>query len=223
MKPLVSVIIPFYKADRFIAETLQSVFDQSYENLEVIVVNDGSPAETLDALIPFEGKITIISQENKGQAEARNVGIRNSCGDIVALLDADDLWPKNHLNLLVPYLTGETEYDFVRGMTESFRINEDGSFEKSEPSFMEVLLGSALYKRSVFDRTGLFDPFMREGEDLDWNLRLRESGCKEKRIPDVTLLYRRHDSNSTNKRDFIKNGQFLSIKKKLERMRSATN
>ena len=219
MNPVVSVIIPFYKAERFIAETLQSVFDQEYPHIEIIVVNDGSPQETLDALIPFAGKITIISQENKGQAEARNVGIRNAQGDIIALLDADDLWPKDHLGLMLPHLTNETPYDFVRGMTESFKVNDNGSLEKSEPSFMEVLLGSALYKRSVFDRTGLFDSLMREGEDLDWNLRLRESGCTEKRIPEVTLLYRRHDSNSTNKREFIKNGQFLSIKKKLERMR----
>ena len=220
MQPLVSVIIPFYKAERFISETLQSVFDQEYPNLEIIVVNDGSPDETLSVLNSFEGKIKIISQKNQGQAAARNTGIQNAQGDIIALLDADDLWPNNHLSLMVPHLIGETSYDFVRGMVECFKMNDDGSREISDPSFLEVLLGAALYRRSVFDRTGLFDPLMREGEDLDWNLRLRESGCTEKRIPETTLLYRRHDLNATNKRDFIKNGQFLSIKKKLERMRA---
>ena len=219
MEPLISVVISFYKGEQFIGETLQSVFNQNYSNLEVIVVDDGSPAESLSALLPFQEKIKIISQENKGQSEARNTGIRAARGTLIAILDQDDLWPKNHLAVMIPYLLPETEYDFVRGMVDHFKINSDGSRESSGPIFWEMLLGASLFRRSVFDRAGLFDASMREGEDLDWSLRLRESGCREKRIEDITLFYRRHNSNYSDVKDFIKNGQFQSIKKKLERMR----
>jgi len=220
MNPLISIIIPYYKGERFIAETLQSVLSQEYSNIEIIVVNDGSPAESLKALAPFEKNIRIISQENKGPSEARNVGIRASQGELIGLIDADDLWPKDHLTLMIPYLTEQTPYDLVRGRVEHFKINSDGSHEKSEPVFWEMLLGSGLYRRTLFDRVGFFDPSMRAGEDIDWNLRVRESGSQEKRIPEVVLLYRRHDSNCTNAINSIKEGQFTSIRKKLARMQT---
>lgn len=223
MNPLISVIIPYYKGENYVAETLQSIFDQNYSNLEIIVVNDGSPDEMLRVFDPFLDRIKIISQENQGQAAARNTGIKHAQGELVAFLDSDDLWTPNHLELMMPHLAPETEYDFVRGMTDHFRINEDGTREHTGAIFLEMLLGAMLYRKSAIDQMGYLNASMREGEDLDWVLRLRESGLREKRLDDVVLLYRRHNTNYSNSYDFIKKGQLLSIRKKLERARLAHN
>ena len=219
MTHLVSVIIPYYKGERFIKETLDSIFAQHYSNLEIIIVNDGSPEETLGILESFGDSIKIISQENRGQAAARNLGIKYAGGSIIALLDQDDLWPSNHLGLMLPFLTEGNGFDFVRGMTQKFFVRPDGSSEMREPMFCEELIGAALYKKEVFAAAGLFDETMREGEDFDWNIRLAESDCKEKRISDITLLCRRHDSNQSDTKDFVKNGQLVALRKKIERMR----
>lgn len=220
-RPLVSVIIPYYEGEKFIAETLESIFRQDYENLEVIVVNDGSPEESLDVLRAFGDKIKIITQKNQGQAAARNAGIMQAKGSVIAFTDQDDLWATGSLANMLPYITGNNEekkeYDVVRGMTEIFHTDEQGERIIEETLHSPILIGSALYKKEVFDVVGLFDSAMRVGEDFDWNIKLRASTCQEKRIPEITFLYRKHESNQSGTKDFIKNGQFASIRKKLER------
>jgi glycosyltransferase involved in cell wall biosynthesis len=93
-RPLVSVVIPAYKAAAYISETLQSVFSQTYPNFEVILINDGSPdtPELERAIAPFRDCLLYIQQENHGPSAARNAGIRRARGEYVAFLDADDLW-----------------------------------------------------------------------------------------------------------------------------------
>lgn len=218
MEPLVSVIIPYYKGERHIAETLDSVLGQKYPNIEIIVVSDGSPRETLEALTPYRDTIVFIEQENRGQAAARNTGIKAARGAFIALLDQDDAWPVGRLADTVTELSDPT-CDFVRGNTEWFSVHENGKKEYGAPVFQEALMGSALYRRSVFDKAGMLDPNMREGEDFDWNIRLRESGCREKRINRTTLWYRDHESNHSKTAGFIKNGQFASLRNKLARAR----
>src|SRR5581483_4665750 len=92
--PRVSVIIPAYNAAAFIAETLDSVYAQTFADFEVIVVNDGSPdTEDLEReLAPYREKLSYIKQENQGAAAARNTGIKAARGEFVAFLDADDTW-----------------------------------------------------------------------------------------------------------------------------------
>ncbi len=221
-QPLISVVIPFFKGEPFIAETLESVLSQDYPRLEIIVANDGSPAGSLRALDPFAGRIAIISQENKGQAAARNAGIRLAKGPLIALLDQDDLWPAGRASLMAAALAGDPS-DFARGMTQRFRPASDGTGQREdigEPEFRAELVGSALYRREVFDRIGLFDEAMREGEDFDWNIRLGESACREKRLGETTLLCRRHGANLSDTEDFVKNGQMLSLRKKIARARA---
>src|SRR5438132_9051132 len=98
--PIVSVIIPAYNVAPFIGETLTTVFAQSFNDYEVIVINDGSPdTEELErALQPFIDRINYIKQENRGASAARNAGLRAARGEFVAFLDADDLWLSNYLD-----------------------------------------------------------------------------------------------------------------------------
>lgn len=218
-KPSVSVVIPYYKGERYVAEALESVFAQNYPNLEVIVVDDGSPKESLEALGPYSGRITLLSQENRGQGTARNTGIAHAKGEIIAFIDCDDLWPGNHLELLIPYVGGEHPYDISQGVIQEFRTRPDGTREFGEPYLHRVMIGSALYRKRVFDITGGFDGSIREGEDFDFTVRIEEASCTIRRIPEMTLLYRRHETNQTNARDSVARGEFVTIRKKLERAR----
>src|SRR5690349_11714286 len=99
-EPLVSIIMPAYNADKFIAPSLQSVIDQTYANWELIVVDDGSTdgtAETVQTFSRGEARIKYFYQNNRGQGVAKNTGIRVAGGDFVAFLDADDLWCQGKL------------------------------------------------------------------------------------------------------------------------------
>src|SRR5688572_7039612 len=104
--PAVSVIVPAYNSSAYIAETLDSVFAQTFDSFEVIVINDGSPdTERLEReLKPYSGKLRYIKQENRGAAAARNAGVRAARGELVAFLDADDTYLPNFLEKQVELL-----------------------------------------------------------------------------------------------------------------------
>jgi len=112
--PRVSVIIPAYNVAEYISETLDSVLAQTYKNYEIIVINDGSPdTEKLEkALEKYLGKIIYLKQENKGAAIARNTGIEKSRGDVIAFLDADDVWLPEFLESQTKFLD-ENNYEMV--------------------------------------------------------------------------------------------------------------
>lgn len=217
--PLVSIIVPVYNGERYVRATLDSLFRQNYPNLELIVVNDGSTDHTQKILQEFGDTIHILSQENKGPAAARNAGIRFAHGEIIGLLDADDLWPEDHLSLMLPLLLQEP-LDFVRGTVRYMRMKETGETEYTQDIFLDALVGACLYKKSVFETVGLFDEDLRQGEDFDWSMRLTESGCKEKRISHTALLYRRHEHNLTNSEDVMKKGQLAAFRKRVARLQA---
>ncbi|OWP84894.1 hypothetical protein BWK59_02925 [Flavobacterium davisii] len=101
-----SVIIPLYNKENYIYNTLTSVIDQSYSNFEIIIVNDGSTDKSLEIIQNInDSRIRIFNQQNKGVSSARNLGIKNAKGTLIAFLDADDLWKKNHLEELYQLYT----------------------------------------------------------------------------------------------------------------------
>lgn len=217
--PILSVVIPVYNGETYIRAAVESVIRQGDVSLEIIVVNDGSTDATQDVLASFGERVQVIQQENYGPSAARNVGIRQACGDYIGLLDADDLWPDGRTRMMLPYLS-RTEVDFVRGKTIFVEEGQEGERVLGEPVFMEALVGAGLYTRHVFDIAGWFDEDMRCGEDIDWHLRLLEAGCKEHRLEDTTLIYRRHDQNMTRSEDVLKKGQLDALRKKLARAKA---
>lgn len=219
-EPLISVIIPVYNAERFIEAAIDSVFAQNYPNIEVIVVNDGSIDDTRERLIRFGDKIKVIEQENKGQAVARNVGIQVARGEVIGLLDADDMWTPDHVALLLPMLMKSPEVMVARGQVQYVRFDGGQISQQTPPLFLEALVGACLFRAELFDTIGVFDETMRSGEDFDWHIRFTESKLLEERLDSVTLLYRRHDCNLTNSREFISSGQIASFRRKLERARA---
>jgi glycosyltransferase involved in cell wall biosynthesis len=122
--PKVSVIIPAYNAQSTIGKTIESVFDQSYSNLEIIVINDGSTDQTPEILKKYGDKITLVSTENKGVSHARNLGIKYASGDYIQYLDSDDLLMPHKIKWQVSHLLAN-DADVAYGNWESF-IEESG-------------------------------------------------------------------------------------------------
>lgn len=218
--PLVSVIIPYYRGEAFIAQTLDSLLAATEVRLEIIVVDDGSPAASLTALEPYRAHLTLLTQSNAGQASARNRGIRQAHGAYLALIDQDDLWPRARLAHLLPLLEGVSGHDYARGLTQEFSAQEQQVQLLGAPRWQPSLVGAALYRPSVFATIGLFDESLRAGEDFDWNTRLNESTCRGARTDATTLLCRKHANNQSGAPGYIKEGQMRALKKKLDRMRA---
>ena len=192
--PRVSVIIPAYNAAAFIGETLDSVFAQTFENFEIIVVNDGSPdtAELELALERFPTeKIRYLKQTNQGAAAARNTGIRAARGEFVAFLDADDTWLPAFLEKQLDLLE-RTPADVVwaDALISGNTPFAGRTFMQVQPSFDEVtpenllsvkvtvLTSTVVARRQPILDVGLFDVALRRGQDFELWLRLARRGCR---------------------------------------------
>ena len=127
-KPLVSVIIPAYNSADFIDEALKSVFDQTYKDLEIIVVDDGSTDDTRAVLEKYGDRVNYHYQDNNGPASARNRGIKLARGKYIAFLDADDLWLPTKLEKQVALFKNRENLGFVTTGVCSFDENGDYGF-----------------------------------------------------------------------------------------------
>jgi glycosyltransferase involved in cell wall biosynthesis len=182
---LVSVVIPAYNAAAYLGETLRSVQAQTYRNIEILVVDDGSTDDT--AAIAARFGVRCLTQPNQGQAAARNAGIRAANGRYIALLDADDLWEPEKLQLQVALLeqtglawaycdgydfdsdTGQTSYQFSQVYTL-----HTGHILRPLLLIDFIVAATPLIRRDVFDAVGGFDesPLLRRREDWDMWLRI---------------------------------------------------
>lgn len=104
MQKLVSIIIPFYSHREWLEEALESVFNQTYKEIEVIVVNDGSKEDISDILSKYQDRIICINQENAGPGAARNAGIRLAKGEYIAFEDSDDIWLPTKLEVQIAFM-----------------------------------------------------------------------------------------------------------------------
>lgn len=195
--PKVSVIIPTYNSAKYIIETINSIINQTVAPFEIIVVDDGSTDETgLLLESRFGDKIHYIYQENRGPAPARNTGIRNARGNLIAFIDADDLWLPQKLEKQIIYLKDNPEIALV--YTNLYLFSDEGikSPVKFRPHYGDGFLhllrrnyiatSTVLVKKECFDKLGLFDerPEIEAAEDYEMWLRISryfKIGCiKEK-------------------------------------------
>lgn len=213
-RPLVSIIIPVYNAERFVYSTLESVLNQSWRNLEVIVVNDGSTDRSMEICQQFDDpRITYVEQENGGTAAARNTGIRHARGEYIGFIDADDSWMPEKIARHM----GQFNQDPDLGVVYSFStlVDEagkdlkifqlDGTGSTTFPDCYirnvigngsnailrkEVFTGRKSDKRS-FPPVGLFKTELRRAEDFElWS---RISGLSQWTIaclPEILVKYR---------------------------------
>ena len=213
MNPLVSVVIPVFNGERFLREAVRSVLDQQYAPLEIIIVDDGSTDGTATVARSLPATVRYLHQPNQGPAAARNRGIEQAQGGLIAFADADDLWPPAKLEFQLPYLISDPAVEIVMGRVQL--LSETGLTE----SAFSVNLGCAVIRKSVFDRVGLFDETMRYSEDVDWFMRARESGAAIMTIDAVTLFYRQHEQNMTRGKSTSELNVLKALKRSLDRRR----
>jgi glycosyltransferase involved in cell wall biosynthesis len=225
--PLVSVIIPAYNSERFIAEALESVRQQNYEPLEIIVVDDGSTDGTRSCVKRLGKDISYTYQSNRGPAAARNTGIGIAGGELIAFLDADDYWPVNKLKVQLARMKRDPAIEVVLGRIQCTGILTQADrairFEGPDNTMISICLGSGVFRKSVFDKVGLFDEALRHYEDHDWFLRAREKGVSMIILKDITLHNRRNEYSMSRRKSKNDPTMIQILKKSLDRRRREKN
>ena len=212
--PSVSVILPVYNREDIIAEAINSVLAQGYENLEIVVIDDGSTDSTAAAVKKFADPVCYYYRENTGQAAARNLGIQKAQGEYIAFIDSDDLWPLNKLKNHLACFSLLPDTHIVQGLIQIESPDKPGKaeFQAYLEQFPHILtnLGGMLVHRSVFDKIGTFNENLSFHEDTEFWLRARENDIKIVLQRKIALIYRLHDSNLTKEED-IKSLGFLHV------------
>ena len=181
---MISVVIPLYNKAQSFPYTLCSVLNQTYNDFEVVVVDDGSTDGSADCVKQYEdSRIRLIRQENKGVSSARNTGIREAKGEYVCFLDADDAWAPDYLSTLVALISDYPDKGlYCLGFKERYKTDEEemicqrntyrGVVENPWKTNYRIWTGSVSAKRARILKVGLFDERMNYGEDLDmwWRL-----------------------------------------------------
>jgi glycosyltransferase involved in cell wall biosynthesis len=184
--PLISVIIPTFNRAWALSEAIDSVLSQDYKNYEVIVVDDGSTDDTQSILDQYRAQITVIRHSNQGVSAARNRGVREANGDLIAFLDSDDLWLPGKLSTQSAFfqsrpdaLICQTEEIWIRN---GRRVNPKHRHKKPsgwifEPSLALCLVSpsASMIRRKLFEEMGGFDESLPACEDYDLWLRI---GCR---------------------------------------------
>ena len=221
--PLITVILPVYNGASFLKDAIDCVLAQNYPAIEIIVVDDGSKDNIDEVVASLPVEVRYFKQENAGAAAARNRGIKDASGDMIAFLDVDDLWPENNLHVLAERLRQDPGLAVVHGHGQlmefdngSKRYEYVGNPEESFPYY----IGAGLYRRQAFERVGLFDVELKFAEDTDWFNRAHHLKIGLLRVPEVTLLVRRHGQNMTNGKSLTELNTLRVFKKQLDRKRS---
>jgi len=199
-----------------VPKTLESVLEQTYKNLEIIIVDDGSTDKTKDMLKSFsdQGQIIYIFQENQGLPSARNTGIKNSSGKYISVLDDDDLWFPFSAERMAKELDDNPDYGMV--YSDAVLIDEHGRrlnqnarrhypsgdiYEEITSGRVVCLMGAIMVRREVIHDVGMFDPELKRYEDLDFTRKITEK-YKVRFISTPLLMYRKHTNSMTSQQKY---------------------
>jgi glycosyltransferase involved in cell wall biosynthesis len=184
---LVSIITAVRNSEQTLEKTMLSVFDQTYQNIEYIVIDGGSTDGTLDIIRKYNDKIAYwVSEPDQGISDAFNTGILKASGEFIGLLNADDWMSRDQVERgvhalqisPVDYVFGDLLFHDASGVV-LYRINGDPDYARSIRSKMpEICHPTVLARRSVYDRFGLFDTRYRYAMDYEWALRLHVHGAQ---------------------------------------------
>ncbi len=201
-RPLISVMIGVYNAERYLAEAIDSVFAQSYRPLELIVVDDGSEDGSGEVARRYGAALTYARQENAGNGSARNHAVRLASGELLAFLDADDRFVPGKLEHQFAALQADPTLDMVFGHVREFVSPELTEVQRAtvRPPAPQPLPWPApnlmLIRRESFARVGPFSESVKVGVTVDWYARAAEAGLRSAMLPEVVLERRLHLTNN---------------------------
>jgi len=219
--PHLSVIIPVFNGERFIGAALRSVFAQTRAPDEIVVVDDGSTDATAQVVARFEG-LTLLQQSNQGTGAARNRGLAAASGELLAFLDADDLWLPDKLARQERVLATEPRVDMVLGRVQQFRCDERGhDAEPVGPPMPGYLPTAVLVRRAACTRIGPFDTARDVPEVASWFLRVKELGLEVRVLDEVLAQRRLHSGNKGRVAPGLRQGYVRALKASLDRRRAA--
>ncbi|MBL1211024.1 glycosyltransferase [Geminocystis sp. GBBB08] len=223
---LVSVIIPVYNREKYVAQAIESVLKQTYQSLDIIVIDDGSTDKSAEIIKSFGSKIRYFYQEHSGLANTLNKGINLTNGEFIAFLDSDDLWTENKLNLQMKVLKNNPQVSIIFAYVQQFISPElDKNIRDKIDLPNEIMKGyvkgTMLAKKEVFSQIGLFDNTLKLGDFIDWYLKACEQGIKSFVCPEVLLKRRIHDTNmgiidKKDRSDYVKIIKAYLDRKKLK-------
>ncbi len=210
-QPLVSVIIPTYNCDRYIAQALESVLQQQNCPYEVIIIDDGSTDSTQAVLQPYQNSIRYLRQQNQGVAAARNHGIAVAQADLIAFLDADDYFLPDKLTRQAAIFAKRPDLGIVHSGWQ--RVDSEGNklldvrpWQKIPELTLEtwlrhkpVLPSAMMFRREWLQYVGGFDARFPPAEDTDLVLKLALKGCRSTWLRQITVCYRQHEQSAMHK------------------------
>lgn len=228
--PLVSVIMPAYNTSLYIKEAVESVFKQTFDDFEMIVVNDGSSdTPQMEAeLAPFMDRILYLKQSNRGSSGACNTAIRAARGRYIARLDSDDYWEPAYLEHQIRIMSADPSIDVLAPNTRYFgdpmyegRLYYDPKISKTEITFetfikqkLPIYSGSTV-KRDLLLKVGLLDESLGSGEDFELWLRMLNQGYRIQYHLEPLANYRRRPGSHTSKPIWIYSN-FVKLLDKVE-------
>jgi len=211
----ISIIMPTYNGSKYVIETIESVLNQTFQNFELIIIDDGSTDNTVELISNLSPKIRLICQENKGIAQARNTGLESASGEYIAFIDHDDIWHPEKLSLQVAYLENNQQVGVVYSSYIRWKSTKPYPFEvKHIDSKLDdelsgwiyhhlllinrVLFTTALFRASICNKVGEFSSKLPPSDDWDYAVRASRV-CKFAKISMSLALYRVHENQTSRK------------------------
>jgi glycosyltransferase involved in cell wall biosynthesis len=225
LAPLISVVIPCYNAEAYLAEAIESALRQEAGPLEVVVIDDGSTDGSAGVARRFGGAVRYEYQANAGISASRNRGVELAAGRYLAFLDADDVWPEGSLTLRLDMMRAYPGTACVFGAVEEF-VSHDLHENPGSRMFLTHaaqaarLAGSMLIERDAFVRVGFFDPRLTVGETIDWVGRAEDAGISMRTADAVVLRRRIHRDNTVTRERARQNDYLRALRTTLARRRA---
>ncbi len=221
--PLVTVIIPVYNDEEYLAEAIQSAIGQTYKPLEIIVINDGSTDESEKIAKKYLNHIKYIYKKNSGISNTWNTGIKLSQGSLISFLDSDDIWLPHKLERQVSMMI---QNPFIQySVTKILHFLEQGTLkpksfrnELLDNEVIGYLMSTTVVKKEIFNKYGMFDEELKNiAGDTEFFSRLRDNNVNLGIVDETLVRKRIHNSNiSSVSREFNKN-LLSAVRKSIKR------
>lgn len=228
VSPLISCIVPVFNGELYLAEAIDGLMAQTYEPIEIIVVDDGSTDGTSDVAVAYGNRIRYVRQTHVGPGAARNRGLPYAEGEFVAFQDSDDISHPDRLTLQMRRFEARSNLDFCLALMQNFWIPELRAEEASLEGHAltrplpGTISGTGLLRRSLFEAIP-FDTSLPTGEDQDWILRAADHGAVSELLPEVLLRRRIHFHNLIRqRRKTLPDDLAVLVKMNLDRKRART-